>query len=91
MLSEMPFLDHLEELRWRIFKCLIAMAIGLAVCVAYAAELIHFLKRPADMVGLRLGAIEATEMFSLYFRVSLAGAICLSAPSSGTHWCRRGC
>lgn len=26
--AEMPFLDHLEELRWRIFKALIAVGIG---------------------------------------------------------------
>lgn len=80
MLSEMPFLDHLEELRQRIFKCLIAMAIGMAACVAYAPGLIQFLKRPAADVGLRLSAIEATEIFSVYFKVAFAGGICLAAP-----------
>lgn len=29
--GEMPFLDHLEELRWRIFKALIAVGIGALV------------------------------------------------------------
>ncbi|HEX8431272.1 MAG TPA: twin-arginine translocase subunit TatC, partial [Longimicrobium sp.] len=29
--EEMPFLDHLEELRWRLLWCLLAVAIGTGV------------------------------------------------------------
>ncbi|MFN0007302.1 MAG: twin-arginine translocase subunit TatC, partial [Planctomycetota bacterium] len=29
--GEMPFLEHLEELRWRILWTLLAMAVGTAV------------------------------------------------------------
>ena len=29
--AEMPFLDHLEELRWRILWSLLALVIGVAV------------------------------------------------------------
>lgn len=31
---EMPFLDHLEELRWRLFKCAVAIALGVGVSFA---------------------------------------------------------
>ncbi len=31
---EMPFLDHLEELRWRLFKCAVAIALGIGVSFA---------------------------------------------------------
>jgi hypothetical protein len=65
LLSEMPFLDHLEELRRRLFKCLIAVGVGLFVCFAYAAELIIFLDRPALSAGIRLVAIEGMEIFSV--------------------------
>ena len=31
MQAEMPFLDHLEELRWRLFRCAVAIAVGIGV------------------------------------------------------------
>jgi sec-independent protein translocase protein TatC len=80
MLSEMAFLDHLEELRNRLLKSLIAVAIGMGLCLSYAADLIVFLKWPAEAVGIRLVPIEATEIFSLYFKVGLSAGICLAAP-----------
>jgi len=46
----------------------------------YSAELIKLLSVPAANIGLDLVAIEATEVYSLYFRVALTGGICLSAP-----------
>ena len=36
--SEMPFLDHLEELRWRIFKAVGALATGSVI----GYLLVHF-------------------------------------------------
>jgi sec-independent protein translocase protein TatC len=80
ILSEMPFLDHLEELRNRIIKCLIALAAGTFICFTYSAQIIKLLSVPAAAAGLRLVAIDATEVFSLYFRVAIAGGICISAP-----------
>ncbi len=42
----MPFLDHLEELRWRILKSLIAIVIGSIGGVAISDFLLTFLLRP---------------------------------------------
>src|SRR5262249_24535767 len=80
LLSEMSFLEHLEELRRRLIKSLIALAAGTVIGLAYTAPIIGFLGRPAAAVGIRLVAIEATEVFSLYFKVALAAGICLAAP-----------
>jgi sec-independent protein translocase protein TatC len=80
LLSDMSFLDHLEELRKRIIKCLIAVGAGVALCVAYTQQIILFLNKPAEAAGIRLVAIEGTEIFSVYFKVALAGGICLAAP-----------
>jgi sec-independent protein translocase protein TatC len=80
LVSEMSFMDHLEELRNRIIKALIAVAVGTTVCVAFTAEIILFLKEPARAAGIDLLTIEGLEIFSVYFRVATAGGICLASP-----------
>src|SRR5262245_58373649 len=79
-LSEMPFFDHLEELRRRIIKSLIAVAAGVCVCMAYVPNLIRFLKAPAAKYGVEPVGYGSTEIFSLYFHVALAGGLCLASP-----------
>ncbi|MEW6750185.1 MAG: twin-arginine translocase subunit TatC [Candidatus Latescibacterota bacterium] len=44
--AEMPFLDHLEELRWRILKSLGAILVGTIVCFAFSDTLMDLLIRP---------------------------------------------
>lgn len=44
----MPFLEHLEELRWRILKALAAILIGAAVSFAFSDELLHLLTSPYE-------------------------------------------
>ena len=44
----MPFLDHLEELRWRILKALAAILVGAAICFAYSDPLLHLLTSPYE-------------------------------------------
>jgi sec-independent protein translocase protein TatC len=47
---EMPFLEHLEELRWRLFKCAVAIALGVGVAFALLyskkVDIIAFLSQP---------------------------------------------
>ena len=44
----MPFLDHLEELRWRILWSLLAVAVGTVVgwFVVQQVDILEVLKRP---------------------------------------------
>jgi sec-independent protein translocase protein TatC len=46
--AEMPFLDHLEELRWRIIYSLVALAVafGIAFYLVTKLDAIAFLERP---------------------------------------------
>lgn len=46
--AEMPFLDHLEELRWRILKSLAAVVVGAIICLAYSDQLLQALTRPYE-------------------------------------------
>ena len=53
-LSNMPFLDHLEELRWRIFKALAAIAVGAIICFALSDPVFKILTRPYEEAVLSL-------------------------------------
>ena len=44
--SAMSLVDHLEELRWRIFKSLIAIAICSVVAFVFREQIMNFLTRP---------------------------------------------
>ncbi|MEO7520502.1 MAG: twin-arginine translocase subunit TatC [Gemmatimonas sp.] len=45
---EMPFLDHLEELRWRLFKC----AVAIAICVGLTFAALFSFPEQIDIVGI---------------------------------------
>jgi len=79
-MGSMSFLDHLEELRRRVIKSVIALAVGVLACTAYAPAIVRFLKAPASQYGIEIVGYGAWEMFSLYFDVAFAGGICLAAP-----------
>src|SRR5262245_59923739 len=80
LLSDMSFLEHLEELRRRIIKSLIAIAVGMVVCTAYTPAIVRFLKAPAAKLGIEVVGYGGWEMFSLYFDVAFAAGIRLAAP-----------
>jgi len=46
--KEMPFLDHLEELRWRILKCLGSVILFTLVAFPFSDKLLDFLTAPND-------------------------------------------
>ena len=67
-ISNMPFLDHLEELRWRILKALAAIAVGAIICFALSDPIFKILTRPYEEAVLSLennrssDAVRAMEM-----------------------------
>ena len=59
----MPLLAHLEELRSRLIRCLIAVAIGFAVCYGVSAPLLRFFLAPIrEALPERLRALEAAGL-----------------------------
>jgi sec-independent protein translocase protein TatC len=80
-LSEMPFLEHLEELRERIIKALIAVAASFVVCGHFSSELFESVAKPITrIVGVSLVINDPTEAFTVYLKVCFVGALYLSAP-----------
>jgi sec-independent protein translocase protein TatC len=82
--GEMPFLDHLEELRWRIIWSLLALVAGTAIgfYTAVQFDLLSVLKRPLDpyIGAVPLQALSVTDPFFLTFRLALTLGVVLAVP-----------
>ena len=52
--GEMAFLDHLEEMRWRILRSLIAILLGAIVCFALSDSVMQLLIKPYEEAVLSL-------------------------------------
>jgi sec-independent protein translocase protein TatC len=80
--ARMSFLDHLEELRSRLLKSVIALAIAFGVCWGYRYELFHFMVTPLKDAYPKLDLISTapTEALMLYMKMSFFAGIFLAAP-----------
>src|SRR6266542_365078 len=82
--GEMPFLDHLEELRWRILWSLLAILVGTIVgwWLLDKIDIIEVLKRPIApyLPGGRLVFTSPAEPFMLTLKVAFALGGLLASP-----------
>lgn len=82
--AEMPFLDHLEELRWRILWSLFAFVAGFAIAFFLATkfDVILLLQDPIRpyLEGRRLIVTHPADPFRLTLSVSLWMGVVFAAP-----------
>jgi len=80
--SEMGFLDHLEELRWRILKSLIAVVIFAAISFSFSDYLVNFLIKPTLAIDppLTLQVLRVQGMLIIKMWVAFVGGIILGLP-----------
>jgi len=83
----MSFLQHLEELRSRIIKSLVGVAVAFGGSLLFSQQLWDFVGKPAREALLSLGykgdltQIEPMEVFNIiYFKLPIVCAIFLSCP-----------
>ncbi len=78
---EMSFLDHLEELRWRILKAVIAVLVAAIGCAFFSDFLVKtVLMKPLLDVGLKAQVLTPYGIMLLYMEVVLVAAIVISMP-----------
>ena len=82
--AEMPFLDHLEELRWRIIWSLAAVVIGVGIgfAVMLKVPVIALLERPITpfLHGRKLVYTHPGDPFSIVMNASIGVGIFLALP-----------
>jgi len=76
--DKLTFIGHLGELRHRLLKCVIALAITTVISFIFAEDIFQILISPAGDINLIF--IEMTEMIGTYMKVSLASGIVLAMP-----------
>ena len=80
---ELSILQHLAELRRRVFISVIALLIGSGVAFAFFRQIIELLVRPArdlDVGAGQLVYIEVTELLSTSIKVSFVAGFILAMP-----------
>src|SRR5438034_959580 len=85
-MPSMSFLEHLEELRTRIFHALVAVACGMGVCWWYHQALFGFMQKPildvlnANNLPQKLVYLTPTEPFNLYLKISALAGLFVTSP-----------
>ena len=80
--GEMGFLDHLEELRWRIIKTLLAIIVGSAVSFVYIDQILEILLKPTTSTSYRIAlqVLSVQGMFLIKWFISFISGFVLAMP-----------
>jgi len=85
--SEMPFLDHLEELRWRILKSLVALIVGFSIAfwLCWNHDVIALLTKPiaAVLPNGKLNYTHPMDPFTILMQISGVLGLVLASPVVG--------
>lgn len=79
-------MDHLEELRSRLIKAVIAWALGTGFAAFFYQQIIAFLKKPLDTynatakVKAVLSVLDVTEAFTTILKVAAYGGLIVALP-----------
>ncbi|MEE8341615.1 MAG: twin-arginine translocase subunit TatC [Candidatus Neomarinimicrobiota bacterium] len=81
-ISEMGFLDHLEEFRWRIIKSLAAVIIGAIVSFIFIDKIMEILVAPTLDIGeqFTLQVLKVQGMFMVKWGLAFVGGFILGLP-----------
>ena len=82
--TQAPLIDHLIELRGRLVRCVVALAIAFGVCFYFADEILAFLVQPlVAAFPPDEGKLIFTKLYEVFFvelKVALFAAFCVSFP-----------
>ena len=79
---EMGFLEHLEELRWRIVRSLLAIIIGSAVSFGYIDQILNILLYPTSKTNnpINIQVLSVQGMFLIKWFISFISGFIIALP-----------
>lgn len=82
--TQAPLMEHLVELRGRLLRSVLVLAIAFGVCFYFADDILAFLARPlAEAFPPGQGRLVYTKLYEVFFvelKVALFAAFCVSFP-----------
>ncbi len=81
--DEMTFLEHLEDLRKRLFYSAVAIFVVVIPCWVFSKRVFEILSRPVTQYlpeGVKMAYTSLTAPFMLYMKVAFLTAIFITAP-----------
>ena len=80
--GKMGFLDHLEELRWRIIKGLLAIIIGSAVSFGFIDQILEILLKPTTSTSYRIAlqVLSVQGMFLIKWFIAFISGFVMAMP-----------
>lgn len=82
--TQAPLLDHLAELRTRLLRCVMALAVAFGVCLYFAQDIFGFLVRPlTEAFPAGEGRLIYTKLYEAFFveiKIALFAAFFISFP-----------
>lgn len=82
--GKMSFLEHLDELRTRIIRSLLAVLVGFVISFAFIDRIFRFIMEPLQAVlpdGGKLIYTEPAEAFILYMKVAALVGLIIALPA----------
>ena len=82
--KSMSFIDHLEELRWRIIKIIFSLLLGGIITFFFIDDTLHLLLKPLENIDsnnpVNLQVLSVQGMFVIKWTIALIGGIIFSVP-----------
>ncbi len=80
--SEMGFLEHLEELRWRLVRSFVAIILGSAISYGYIDDILSVLLYPSTVTNkpIMIQSLQVQSMFLIKWFISFASGFVLALP-----------
>lgn len=78
----MTLLEHLKELRNRVFVSAIAVVIGVVVCFLFWEDILGWMLAPAreEIPGFRVSSFSPTDRIGIIVKIGLYGGLILASP-----------
>lgn len=80
--AEMTLLEHLKELRNRVFICSIAVVIGVLICFFFWETILGWMLAPAreQIEGFKVSSFSPTDRIGIVVKIGLYGGLIIASP-----------